>query len=256
MTASLGLQPRCAPHGGVGYGGSDRLSDGVARRTSPIRQCPAVVMPARFPYGRCTKRECGVSAYFDWWDGSERRVLLLEGDRLTLGSAADNDVIVDDPSVSRVHAMLHQLNGRWFVEDCGSRNGTAVNGRRLTSMQPLQAADELLLGRARLQFYGQVSPSGRPTETVAERPTITPRERDVLIALSAPLASGDVFTEPATVREIAATLVVSENAIKQHLQSLADKFGIEGVERRRSRLANAALDAGVVTLADIRDGRG
>jgi hypothetical protein len=77
----------------------------------------------------------------------------------------------------------------------------------------------------------------------------------VLIALCAPLASGDVFTEPATVREIAATLVVSENAIKQHLQSLADKFGIEGPERRRSRLANAALDAGVVTLADIRDSR-
>ena len=196
-----------------------------------------------------------MSAYFDWWDGSERRVLLLEGDRLTLGSAPDNDVIVDDPSVSRVHTMLHRLNGRWFVEDCGSRNGTAVNGRRLTSMQPLQAADELLLGRARLQFCGQVSPVGRPTETVAERPAITPHERDVLIALCAPLASGDVFTEPATVREIAATLVVSENAIKQHLQSLADKFSIEGPERRRSRLANAALDAGVVTLADIRDSR-
>ena len=48
---------------------------------------------------------------------------------------------------------------------------------------------------------------------------------------------------------------VSENAIKQHLVSLAEKFGIEGAERRRSRLANAALDAGVVTLADIQSGR-
>ena len=46
-----------------------------------------------------------VSAYFDWWDGSERRVLVLEGERLTLGSAPDNDVVVDDPSVSRVHAI-------------------------------------------------------------------------------------------------------------------------------------------------------
>ena len=193
-----------------------------------------------------------VSAYFDWWDGSERRVLVLDGDRLTVGSAPDNDVVIDDPSVSRVHAIVHQLNGRWFVEDCGSRNGTAVNGRRLTSTQPLRPADELLLGRARLQFGGQTSPSGKPTETVVERPAITAREHDVLVALCSPLANGDVFTEPATVREMASALAVTENAIKQHLANLAEKFGIDGAERRRSRLANAALDAGVVTLADLR----
>jgi hypothetical protein len=45
---------------------------------------------------------------------------------------------------------------------------------------------------------------------------------------------------------------VSENAIKLHLTNLANKFGVDGAERRRSRLANAALDAGVVTLADLR----
>ena len=201
-------------------------------------------------------QHCGVGAYFDWWDGSERRVLVLDGEKLTVGSAPDNDVVIDDPSVSRVHAIVHQLNGRWFVEDCGSRNGTAVNGRRLTSMQPLRPADEVLLGRARLQFGGQVSPSGKPTEAVVERPAITAREHDVLVALCSPLANGDVFTEPATVREIASALAVTENAIKQHLVNLAEKFGIDGAERRRSRLANAALDAGVVTLADLRDADG
>jgi hypothetical protein len=197
-------------------------------------------------------KEGGVSAYFDWWDGRERRVLVLDGDRLTVGSAADNDVVVDDVSVSRVHAVLHHLNGRWFIEDCGSRNGTTVNGQRLTHLHALRPADEVRLGRARLHFAGEVSPSGKPTDAVVERPSITSRERDVLIALCRPLASGDVFTEPATVREMAAALTVSENAIKVHLVNLADKFGIDGAERRRSRLANAALDAGVVTLADIR----
>ena len=130
----------------------------------------------------------GVGAYFDWWDGSERRVLVLDGEQLTVGSAPDNDVVIDDPSVSRVHAILHQLNGRWFMEDCGSRNGTVVNGRRLTSTQPLRPADEVLLGRARLQFGGQTSPSGKPTEAVVERPAITAREHDVLVALCVPLA--------------------------------------------------------------------
>jgi hypothetical protein len=197
-----------------------------------------------------------VSVYFDWWDGRERRVLVLDGERLTIGSAPDNDIVVDDPSVSRVHAIIEQLNGRWFVEDCDSRNGTSINGRRCVGMVQLRAGDEVVLGRARLQFCGQPSAGGRLTDAVVKRPSITPRERDVLVALCAPLASGDVFTEPATVREMAAALVVSENAIKLHLANLAEKFDIQGAERRRSRLANAALDAGVVTLADLRSASG
>jgi hypothetical protein len=193
-----------------------------------------------------------VSAYFDWWDGRDRRALLLDGDRLTIGSAPDNDVVVADPSVSRIHALLHQLNGRWFIEDCGSRNGTAVNGHQLTSLHPLQPTDEVRLGRARLEFCGQASVGGSPTDAVVHRPQITAREHDVLVALCRPMASGDIFTEPASVREVATALAVTENAIKLHLANLTAKFGIVGAERRRSRLANAALDAGAVTLADLR----
>ena len=193
-----------------------------------------------------------MSAYFDWWDGRERRALLLEGERLVVGSAPDSDVVVGDASVSRIHVLLHQLNGRWFIEDCGSRNGTVVNGRPLTSLHPLRPNDEIRLGRARLVFCGQPSVGGNPTDVVIERPPITPREHDVLVALCRPLASGDIFTEPASVREMAAELVVSENAVKLHLGNLAAKFGIVGAERRRSRLANAALDAGAVTLADLQ----
>ena len=193
-----------------------------------------------------------MSAYFDWWDGRQRRALILEGDRLTLGSASDNDIVVDDPSVSRIHALLHHINGRWFVEDCGSRNGTTLNGHVVTSTHPLRPTDELRLGRARLTFCGQASAGGQPTDAVVERPAITAREHDVLVALCAPLASGDVFTEPATVREIAAALHVTENAVKLHLANLSSKFAIDGAERRRSRLANAALDAGAVTLSDLR----
>ena len=111
-----------------------------------------------------------MSAYFDWWDGRERRALLLDGDRLIVGSAPESDVVVGDASVSRIHAMLHQLNGRWFIEDCGSRNGTAVNGQQLTSLQPLRPNDEVRLGRARLVFCGQPSAGGNPTDAVIERP--------------------------------------------------------------------------------------
>jgi hypothetical protein len=197
-----------------------------------------------------------MGAYLEWWDGRERRLLLLDGERLTLGSAPDNDLVIDETSVSRVHAVVQQLNGRWFIEDCGSRNGTTVNKRRLTGMVALNPDDDVMLGRARLQFHGQVSRAGRPTDVVVQRPALTPRERDVLVALCAPLAAGDVFTEPATVHEIADALSVGDNAVKLHLTNLAEKFGVHGADRRRSRLANAALDAGVVTMADLRDAHG
>jgi predicted component of type VI protein secretion system len=193
-----------------------------------------------------------VGAYFDWWDGRQRRALLLDGYQLIVGSAPDSDVAVGDTSVSRIHAVLRQLNGRWFIEDCGSRNGTRVNGHQVTSMHPLRPNDEVRLGRARLVFCGQPSAAGNPTEAVVERPPVTAREHDVLVALCRPLASGDIFTEPATVREMAAELTVSENAVKLHIANLATKFGVVAGERRRSRLANAALDAGAVTLADLR----
>lgn len=78
-------------------------------------------------------------------------------------------------------------------------------------------------------------------------PELTRRERDVLTALCRPLSRGAAFTEPASIHDVAHTLGVSEAAVKQHLAHLYDKFGIyEGDERRRVRLANAALSEGVV----------
>ena len=194
----------------------------------------------------------GVGAYLEWWDGQERRVLPLESDRVTVGSSLTNDVVIDEPSVSRVHAILQLISGTWVVEDCGSRNGTFVQGKRIPSLHPLRPGEELRLGRVQLRLSGHPSAGGKETEADTAQPALTARERDVIVALCAPLADGDVFTEPSSVREIATALHVSDAAVKQHLTNLYDKFGVGEGDRRRSRLANAALDSAVVTVADIR----
>jgi DNA-binding CsgD family transcriptional regulator len=63
-----------------------------------------------------------------------------------------------------------------------------------------------------------------------------------------------MFTEAASLREIAAALVISEAGVQQHLLRLYDKFGIApGTGRRRGQLANEAVRRGAVTLADLRD---
>jgi hypothetical protein len=88
-------------------------------------------------------------------------------------------------------------------------------------------------------------PSGDP-------PELTRREHDVLVALCRPALEGELFTEPASVREIAAALVVTEAAVKQHLGNLYYKFGIaETGERRRVTLAREAFRRGAITTDEL-----
>jgi DNA-binding NarL/FixJ family response regulator len=86
--------------------------------------------------------------------------------------------------------------------------------------------------------------------------TITPRERDVLVALCRPAMRGELFVEPASVREIARALDVTDAAVKRHLLNLYDKFGIaDGAERRRVILARGAMRSGVIGLSDLAESR-
>jgi DNA-binding CsgD family transcriptional regulator len=195
-----------------------------------------------------------VEGHLEVWSASGRTLLPLTADRCTVGSSTDSDLVVEDPSVSRTHALLEQLGGAWFVEDLGSRNGTYLNGQRITGRRVVRPGDEIRLGMARVVLRGVVSGGGPATSLVDEPPVLTPRERDVLVSLCRPLRSGDPFTEPASIREIAAELFVSDAAVKQHLANLFDKFGIVEGDRRRLRLANAALSSGAVRLGDLQSG--
>jgi hypothetical protein len=196
-----------------------------------------------------------VEGHLEVWTASGRTLLPLGSDRCTVGSSAESDLVVEDPSVSRTHLLFEQLGGAWFVEDLGSRNGTYLNGQRITGRRVVRPGDEIRLGVARVVLRGVVTGSGGPaTSVVDEPPVLTRRERDVLVSLCRPLLSGDPFTEPASIREIATALVVSDAAVKQHLANLFDKFGIVDGDRRRLRLANAALSSGAVSLSDLQSG--
>ncbi|MGZ6187081.1 MAG: FHA domain-containing protein, partial [Candidatus Binataceae bacterium] len=77
------------------------------------------------------------------------RVLELRSARVTVGTAASNDLQLDEPTASRRHAALERRGGRWHVADLGSTNGTYINGRRVTAPTPLQRGDELRFANAR-----------------------------------------------------------------------------------------------------------
>ena len=74
-----------------------------------------------------------------------------EGERTTIGRSPDCEIFLDDVTVSRNHAVLVERDGRFFVEDQGSLNGTFVNRRRIDNA-PLENGDEVQIGKYRLTF--------------------------------------------------------------------------------------------------------
>lgn len=72
----------------------------------------------------------------------------------TIGRSNDNDLVLSDHWVSRNHAMLQQTDdGEFFLVDLGSRNGTFVNGRRVSFPIHLRHRDQISFGLTRLEFY-------------------------------------------------------------------------------------------------------
>jgi DNA-binding CsgD family transcriptional regulator len=188
-----------------------------------------------------------------WKPGPE--LVPLGGDKVTVGKDPENDlVIAADGTVSRLHAVFERIGTGWVLRDLGSRNGTFVNGERLYSERVLRPGDEIRLGQTRLVYRAEeAGPPVTMTEAAQPPPALTAREREVLLALCAPLLEGSLFTEPASVRDVAATLVVTEAAVRQHLLRLYEKFGVPDTgERRRVLLANDAVSRGAVTVGDLR----
>ena len=76
---------------------------------------------------------------------------LLSTDRVTIGRRPESSVFLDDITVSRDHAVLVRRSSEWWIDDCGSLNGSYVNRHRIDS-QKLSDGDELQIGKYRLAF--------------------------------------------------------------------------------------------------------
>jgi pSer/pThr/pTyr-binding forkhead associated (FHA) protein len=86
----------------------------VLERTSPVGMVPADVCPRRFPY--------------------------------VIGRGPDCDLQLFDPALSRRHCRLDWSEGQLFVEDLESRNGTLVNGKKISEPRTLSEGDLLRIG--------------------------------------------------------------------------------------------------------------
>ncbi len=169
---------------------------------------------------------------------------------MTLGREGDVRVGWDD-KVSRVHAELVPLGPEWTIVDDGlSRNGTFVNGERITRRRRLRDGDSVRVGDTVLVFR---APDVGEDQTQVDRSgeklaaSVTPAQRGVLQALCRPVDPvRDV--PPATNEEIAEALFLSVDAVKAHLRQLYARFDLVELppHQKRTRLAREALRRGLV----------
>ena len=75
----------------------------------------------------------------------------LGGPLIGVGRASDNDVIVDDPMVSRHHCQLRLQHGAYSFADLGSRNGSTVNGQPVDQIA-LGPGDVIRVGDTEIEF--------------------------------------------------------------------------------------------------------
>jgi hypothetical protein len=102
----------------------------------------------------------------------------LRAGALVVGRAPTADIVVDDPHLSRQHAAVRLTGDVVTLNDLGSTNGTWLNDRRISDVEPLTDGDVIRVGRTELRFFdpgvAQTDPVGLTFGVIRrhQRPTL------------------------------------------------------------------------------------
>jgi hypothetical protein len=188
----------------------------------------------------------------------EQRILELspELERATIGRQEACDIALpEDPSVSRVHAVLDRIGEEWTLVDDGlSRNGSFVNGARVVGRRRLRDKDRLVFGATPIT-YRETSVGTTQTASAIDAPSgipLSPMQRKVLIVLCRPVHDS-ASAIPATNRQIAEEVYLTVDAVKAHLRVLFERYGLSQLPQneKRTRLVATVPDAGVLAPRDF-----
>ena len=176
-------------------------------------------------------------------DGTEHEL----NDSVEIGRDPKNDLVMESAAVSREHAGVVFRDGRWFLEDRGSFNGTYLNGTRVVpgTPLPLRHADRISIGTETLIFaWPAQQDDPDTTEPLHEIGTsngaqLSTFQRQVVQALCGPwLAGASLETLPSN-EEIAAQLGTpgATGTVKAALRRIYAKAGLSDQPAHAKRRA-------------------
>lgn len=173
-----------------------------------------------------------------------------------IGRDPSNHLVFESPTVSRHHASVTFRDGRWWIEDRGSYNGTWLNGVRLQPgvPLPLRHTDQIQLGSQSLVFTwpAQVldADSTQPVQEAAMTGAamLSPFQKRVVELLCAPWVAGASLEHLPTNEEIAEQLGTpgAGSAVKAALSRVYAKAGLtdEPAQTKRRALCRVARQRG------------
>jgi hypothetical protein len=165
---------------------------------------------------------------------------------LSIGRDAGNDIVLAKTTVSRQHAVLAFVEGRWLIEDRGSANGTFVNGERVPfgSAHPLRHGDRIGIGAASLIFSwpAEGDDPERTDEHEALPPgaaLLSPFQLQVVRALCGAWVSGETVDALPSNEQIATTLgtPAAAGSVKAALRRVYLKAGLTHLPAHAKRRA-------------------
>ena len=118
----------------------------------------------------------------------------LTKNEIYLGRDITNDIVINDPEISRKHARLTLQSGGYLLEDLGSTNGTFVDGKRVTGPHIMGAGEVIMLGDNVSLVYETIAEYD-PEATVAVAPDEIPMTIPQTPVTAEPLPD---FGSPAT----------------------------------------------------------
>ncbi len=119
----------------------------------------------------------------------EAFTLPLKQERISIGRSPDNDISIVDPYSSGQHAFIYPLEGGYVVRDNKSKNGTFVNGVKITAETELKKGDEVLVGSTRIVFDKELAADVEVTESPSSATNI-----NTIMELKEILKKSDVET--------------------------------------------------------------
>jgi pSer/pThr/pTyr-binding forkhead associated (FHA) protein len=187
-------------------------------------------------------------------DGTEHELV----ESVTIGRDARNDLTFASPTVSRDHAAITYRDGRWYVEDRGSFNGTFLNGTRVQpgNPLPLRHADRIGIGAETVLF--SCPAQLQDPDTTEPLKELTPRDgtqlstfqRQVVQCLCGPWLAGASLESLPSNEQIAAQLGTpgATGTVKAALRRIYAKAGLsdQPAHAKRRALCRVARQNGWV----------
>jgi predicted component of type VI protein secretion system len=117
--------------------------------------------------------------------GGERREIKVAGS-LTVGRSQTAGVYLDDKTLSREHTKFYVENGKLFVRDLESKNGTYLNGALIKNTQPLKHGDRVKVGTAIFTVVADDAAMPAVSAPLASAPAPRPHAPPAATATAAP----------------------------------------------------------------------